>query len=142
MFPRKKKIFKRNDIIVGMSKHPTNNTTPPFFLPVVRKLKDVYIAWFGYYKHIPKIHRYTLGQKVDQYLCDSIEYAITASFLKPDEKVSYVRAALRKVDTVKVLLLVMWEIKSLDTKKYIHLSKQIDEIGKMLQGWYGSVSKK
>ena len=120
---------------------PINSTPPRELLPVVRKLKDVYITWFGYYKNIPKLHRYTLGQKVDQYLCDSIEYAVIASFLSPDEKASYVRAALRKVDTVKILLLVMWEIKSLDTKKYIHLSKQIDEIGKMLQGWYGSVSK-
>ena len=88
---------------------PINSTPPRELLPVVRKLKDVYITWFGYYKNIPKLHRYTLGQKVDQYLCDSIEYAVIASFLSPDEKASYVRAALRKVDTVKILLLVMCE---------------------------------
>jgi len=37
--------------------------------------------------------------------------------------------------------MVLWETKSIDNKKYIALSVKIDEIGKMLGGWNGQLSK-
>ena len=64
-----------------------------------------------------------------------------AAFLSQHEKISYVRHAIRKVDTLKILLLVLWEAKSIDSKKYVTLSGKIDEIGKMLGGWNGQLSK-
>jgi hypothetical protein len=70
-----------------------------------------------------------------------METIASATFLPRDEKVPYVRVAVRKTDTLKVLLLVLWETKSLDTKKYGALSEQIDEIGRMLGGWYNQLAK-
>jgi len=32
-------------------------------------------------------------------------------------------------------MMILWESKSIDNKKYIILSKQLDELGKMLGGW-------
>lgn len=69
--------------------------------------------------------------------------AITlAGFLSSQEKQPSVRLAIRKIDTVKILLLILWETKSLDNKKYANLSVKIDEIGRMLGGWNGQLSKK
>ena len=53
----------------------------------------------------------------------------------------WVRLAIRKLDTLKVLLLVLWETKSLDTKKYAALSIPLEEVGKMLGGWNGQLTK-
>jgi hypothetical protein len=39
------------------------------------------------------------------------------------------------------LLLVLWESRSLDTKKYAVLSEKVDEVGKMLGGWNGQLTK-
>ncbi len=64
-----------------------------------------------------------------------------ASFLSPVEKHPYVRLAIKKLDTLKVLLMVLWETKSFDNKKYITLSVKIDEIGRMLGGWNGQLQK-
>jgi len=108
---------------------------------VLEKLKGVYLIWFGYYKDLPKLHKHSLGQKIDKYFIDIIEVVSFASFLKKDEKASYVRLAIRKLDTLKILLMVLWETKTLDHKKYILLSVKLDEIGKMLGGWYGNVTK-
>ena len=58
-----------------------------------------------------------------------------------NEKRSYVGIAIRKIDTIKILMMVLWETKSLDSKKYIALSDQIDAIGKMLGGWNGQLAK-
>ena len=58
-----------------------------------------------------------------------------------EEKLPYVRLAIRKLDTLKILLMILWETKSLDTKKYIALSGKINEVGKMLGGWNGQLTK-
>jgi hypothetical protein len=70
-----------------------------------------------------------------------IEAIVTASFLRREEKLPFVRRAIQKSDTLKILLMILWEAKSLDTKKYIALSIKLDEIGKMLGGWNGQLIK-
>ncbi len=117
------------------------NTTPPReILPVLQCLKRLYILWYGYYQTIPKIHRHSLGQRIDTLFVETIEAISVASFLPKDEKQPWVRLAKRKVDTAKILLMVLWETKSLDSKKYIALSTPLEEIGKMLGGWQGQIS--
>ena len=70
-----------------------------------------------------------------------IETIAIASFLTKTEKLPYVRIAIRKVDTLKILLMVLWETKSIDNKKYLALSVKVEEIGKMLGGWNGQLQK-
>ena len=70
-----------------------------------------------------------------------MEAVSAAAFLSRDEKLPYVRLATRKIDTLKLLLMILWETKSLDTKKYAALSQRMDEVGKMLGGWQGQILK-
>jgi hypothetical protein len=118
-----------------------NAPPPATLLPLLQRLKTLYILWYGYYQTLPKLHRHSLGQRIDSLFVEGIEYTAMASFLSKDEKLPYVRLAIRKMDTLKVLLLVLWETKSLDNKKYIALSLQMDEIGKMMGGWSGQLLK-
>lgn len=110
-------------------------------MPVLSKVKDTYILWYSYYKILPKTHRYSLGVKVDKLFVEIIEAISVAGFLGKEEKQPWVRLAIRKSDTLKVLLQVLWETKSLDNKKYIALSEKLEEIGKMLGGWNGQLTK-
>jgi hypothetical protein len=100
----------------------------------------VYILWYGYYQILPKLHRHSLGQKIDTLFVEIMEAISSASFLTKEDKLPWVRLATRKTDTLKVLLMVLWETKSLPDKKYITLSLQLDEVGKMLGGWNGQIS--
>lgn len=70
-----------------------------------------------------------------------MESIATASFLSKQEKQPYVRQAIRKSDVIKLFLMILWETKSLDTKKYIALSQKMDEVGRMLGGWNGQLQK-
>ncbi len=70
-----------------------------------------------------------------------IEAISVANFLSKEEKTPWVRLAIRKLDTLKILLMVLWETRSIDNKKYIALSGPINEIGKMLGGWNGQLIK-
>lgn len=116
------------------------STPPPKILPLLQKLKTVYILWYGYYQILPKLHRHSLGQKIDMLFVDIMEAISSASFLIKEDKLPWIRLATRKTDTLKVLLMVLWETKSLPDKKYITLSLQLDEVGKMLGGWNGQIS--
>ena len=119
-----------------------NNTKiPPPLLPLLAKAKSCYLLWITFYETLPKLHKYTLGQKIDTLFVEVIEAISIATFLSREEKLPYVRAAIRKMDTVKIFLMILWEIKSLHDKKYIHLSVKINEIGKMLGGWQGQLLK-
>ena len=104
-------------------------------------MKCAYLLWYGYYQTLPKAHRHTLGERIDILFIEAIEAIASATFLSKTEKQPWVRLAIRKLDTLKVLLLVLWETKSLDTKKYVALSVPLDEVGKMLGGWNGQLMK-
>jgi hypothetical protein len=143
--PGREQIFHRYDSVVGMNKlntsHTMNSTPPRTLLPLLQCVKTVYILWYGYYQILPKLHRHSLGQKIDGMFVEIIEAISIASFLSKEEKQPWVRLAIRKMDTARILLMVLWETKSIDDKKYIALSEPINEIGKMLGGWNGQLTK-
>ena len=97
--------------------------------------------WHLCHTILPKIHRYSLGTKVDTLFIELIESLAVATFLSKEEKIPYLRISMRKLDTLNILLLVLYETQSLDSKKYITISEKINEIGKMLGGWYGQLVK-
>ncbi|MEK7194728.1 MAG: four helix bundle protein [Patescibacteria group bacterium] len=107
---------------------------------MLQKTKTAYLLWHEYHATLPKTHRYSLGQRIDTLFVELIE-ALAAAFLSHQEKLPYVRLAIKKADTLKILLLILWETKSLDNKKYIALSVKVDEIGRMLGGWNGQLTK-
>jgi len=82
-----------------------------------------------------------MGAKIDNLLSDIIEAISGASFLTGPDKLPYLKTAVRKTDTIKIFLLLLWETQSLDNKKYSDLSEKIHEIGKMLGGWLGQAIK-
>jgi hypothetical protein len=110
-------------------------------IPLLAKIKELYLEWYNYQKTLPKEHRFSLGQKIDILLTEIIEAISAASFLIPIEKLPYVRLAIRKTDALKIFVILLWETKSLDNKKYISLSEKLNEIGKMLGGWNGQLTK-
>ena len=97
--------------------------------------------WCDYHSKLPKDKRYSLGQRIDWLFIEAIEAIATASFLIREEKLRYVRRAIQKMDTLKILLLVLWESKSLENKRYVALSAKPDEVGRMLGGWNGQLTK-
>lgn len=120
----------------------TNKVTPPHaILPVLEKIKSAYKLWHDFHEKLPKSQKYSLGNRIDTLFIESIEATVTAAFLPRGEKMPYVRLAIRKTDTIKILLQVLWETKSLDTKKFVALSEKLEEIGKQLGGWSGQLLK-
>ncbi len=148
--PCRQQIFNWNDIIVSMNTnfpHPINVTPPrdiqqPKLIPVVLKLKDTYTLWQSYLTNFPKQNRYTLGNKIDNVFLLAIEYCFLASYASKDTKLVHLERCISRVDLLKLLLQLAWEIRALDTKKYTVLSEQLQEVGRMLGGWRKGLEKK
>jgi len=96
--------------------------------------------WYAYYQILPKTHRYTLGKKLDETFLAILEAISVAAFLTPQEKAPYIKFTTKKMDLLKIFLMLLWETKSIDDKKYIGLSEKLDEIGRNLGGWLGKIS--
>lgn len=110
-------------------------------MPVLVKVKSTYHLWFNFYQILPKVHRHSLGTKIDKLFADIIEAVSTAGFLPKEEKLPWVKLAIRRNDVLKIFLMILWETKSLDNKKYIDLSVKIDEFGRDLGGWHNKLIK-
>jgi hypothetical protein len=108
---------------------------------VLEKLKSAYKLWHEYHEKLPKTQKYSLGNRIDKLCIENIEATATAAFLPKVEKIPWVNLAIRKTDTIKILLAILWETRSLDDKKYIALSEILNEVGKMLGGWNGQLAK-
>lgn len=98
-----------------------------------------YKLWHEYWPHLTRASKFTLGDKIDYIFVETLELIFTASYLNPDQKLVYLQKAIGKFDALKFLFQVLWEIKSLDDKKYVVLSEQLNEIGRMLGGWHKQV---
>ncbi|MFA5124559.1 MAG: four helix bundle protein [Patescibacteria group bacterium] len=75
-----------------------------------------------------------MGQKIDIFFIEAIEAMATASFLPPQAKPPHICLAIQKIDLIKIMLMILWEIKAIDNNKYLNLSQPLDEIGRMLGG--------
>ena len=110
-------------------------------MPILEHIKESYLLWHEYYITLPKVHRYTVGEKIDTLFIEIIEAVSGAAYLPKDKKLPYISLAIRKLNTLTLLLMILWETQSLRDKKYIALSTKIDEAGKMLGGWMGQINK-
>ncbi len=102
---------------------------------ILHKLKDTYFLWFTYYNKLPKEHRFTLGQRIDDIFISTISAVATASFTPKQDKLPAIAQAIRHLDVIRVLLMVLWETGSLFEPYYIALSKKVEVVGRMLGGW-------
>jgi len=115
-------------------------TSPSTTIPIVTHLTLAYKLWHSYLPNIPKDSRYTLGTKIDALFIETAEPIFIATYLGKDQKLPYLRKAAAQLDLVKFFLQILWEIQSLDNKKYVVLSEKLDEIGRMLGGWIRQLS--
>jgi hypothetical protein len=111
-------------------------------IPVILKLKDSYNLWQQYLAIFPKANRFTLGSKIDEVFLKSIEYCFLASYANTQEKPALLDRGIARVDLLKLLLQLAWEIKAIDTNKYTAISQSVHTVGRMLGGWKKSLGQK
>ncbi len=115
---------------------------PPAVPSALLKCKIAYSFWFKSFNDFPKAHRYTLGGKIEDYFLSLLENIFISIYLKPEQKLIKLIIAISKLDGVKFFLQIAWENKCIPNEKYLKLSSDLEEIGKMLGGWKKGLENK
>ena len=100
---------------------------------IINKILIAYKKWQIVQKNIPKIHRYSLGIKIDVYFIDILEMINYAQF--GEKKTVYLEKVIIQNNILKSLLLILLEINCIDRDKYIDICKDLEELGKITYSW-------
>lgn len=98
-------------------------------------MSEAYKLWNGFLVHLQRPAKYTLGEKIDCLFLDALELILSAGYTPKEQKYHLLQKLSVKIDALKFFIKLLWEIKSLDNKKYAALSAPLAEIGKMIGGW-------
>lgn len=109
-----------------------------FDIPIFKKIYDLYKNFYSFRNSVPKQDRYTLWQKGENILLETLENILLASQMSKTEKLPILETASLKLNMFRVFVRLSKEVKAIDGKKYTLLQGNTDEIGRMLGGWIKS----
>jgi len=104
-------------------------------LPVLQKVNDAYKVWHELLPGVPRLTRYSLGEKINWLFIELIELILMAAYSSRDQKSEIIQKASIKLDMLKYFLQIAWELKAMDNKQLGRISPPLVEVGKMLGGW-------
>jgi hypothetical protein len=110
-------------------------------LPLIKKLITAYKIWHKVLPDMPRLDRYSLGEKVTTIFTDLIELILTGSYVSKEHKLLMVQKASIKLDVLKFFLQLVWELEAIDNKKFADISVALSEVGKMIGGWQKQLTK-
>jgi len=110
-------------------------------LPIVQRIYGFYKTFHSYLGKFPKSEKYTLGQTIESNTLKMLEEILLVgnSSIDPSLKKDKLILASSKLDLIKLLIRLSYDIKAIDQKGYIALEEMLQEIGKMLGGWIRSI---
>ena len=84
----------------------------------------------------PRSRRFTLGERVEAGLLEVLERLTEAAYTH--DKDTPLRRANLRLEIVRHLWRLGYELQTLPTRQYEHGSKLIDELGRQIGGWLRS----
>ena len=103
--------------------------------PIVQNISGLYELAHRKVSGFPKHERYSVGEKIENAILDCAELAITANIVTKYEKEKYLVRLGAKVDLLKILCRLIFNLKFIDWPAYLDLEKRLSELGKMTGGW-------
>ena len=71
-----------------------------------------------------------------------MELTFVSIYLAQEQKILMLSRTIAKLDNLKFFMQLAWESKLIPTEKYANLSKELEEIGRMLGGWRKGLQEK
>lgn len=105
-------------------------------LPVYKTTYDLLLLSFWVIKNFPKEYKYSLGERIKQEVLELTCLLFRSNSSR--EKEVFLTQAREHTETVRLLRRVSKDIKVVDTKKYVELTKYIESISKQLTAWQKS----
>src|SRR3989338_4457275 len=110
-------------------------------LPVVQKLASAFKVWMNHLPRIPRLLRYSLGEKITSLFIDLTELILIAGYSEKQQKAILIQKASIKLDLLKYFLQTAFDLKAIDNITLANLSLPIAEVGNQLGGWLKTLVK-
>ena len=108
-------------------------------LPIIQKTYDLIKWYLPILNRLPKIHKFTLADRMTNKLYDLLENLIIARYAK--NKLTRLESLNTQLDILRYQTRLLLDFKLIATHRYEYAIKVIDEIGMDLGGWIKQQSK-
>ena len=109
-------------------------------VPIVHKISELYKSLYALGKKIPKRDKFGIHLKIEGVCLDCLTLSIEAALSPRSEKAQILKSLRVKIDVMKKLIRILYEIGAINFNTYISIEKLLQEISKMATGWIAYVS--
>ena len=105
-------------------------------LPVYKVSYDLLVELFCFIKDFNREYKYTIGQSIKEETMELIKniYRANSSY----QKKPIIRSARENVETIRLYLRLLRDLKQVNLKKFVDLNEKVESISKQLTAWEGS----
>ena len=104
-------------------------------MPLVHKICEFYKKIYLLSPKLPKKDRFGIYLKIENICLEIMDFTITSSFEAKNNKFVILNSARIKIEVLKRLFRVAYELNIIENKKYINIELDLQEISKMTNGW-------
>jgi hypothetical protein len=116
--------------------------TPANRPPVYALLVDL-VGWtLDRTASLPKSHRFTFGERLDQLTLDCLELTLEAIYAPPEQKAVPLRRVNLNLEKLRVFWRLVCDRRWISQQQLLVVSQKLDEIGRMIGGWLKQVGRK
>ncbi len=117
---------------------PPKVSEPPLFHLIYR----FYLEWYVLCRSLPKLDRFTIGEKVSNLLLEILTQCVIAYHTKEQiQKRKYLTEMNISFEAIKVLIRLAKDTRAIDRNAYIRHEEKLQTMGKMIGGWIVSIPK-
>lgn len=110
--------------------------------PVVHKTTRLYKDLYKISKGIPKRDKFGIYTKIENTCLDCLDLSIEATLLSKTEKIPILQKLRIKIELLKQLIRLLYELEIINSKKYFYLEQQLLKISKMATKWQQFLTNK
>lgn len=102
-------------------------------LPVFQAVYDLIIEIHKRVQNFPRIHRYSIGEKIKNIGFDLLDSIIKANSV--EDKEIYLQKAEDVLEKLKIYIRLCFDLKIMTHKGFEFLTRKMEEIGRQLNKW-------
>ncbi len=107
---------------------------------IITKTQDFLKYIIPQLEKFPRNQKFLLADRIENHLLNLLELFIKAFYSSKNEKPVMLREANLKLEIMRHLIRICYEMKYINAHKYEVISKTINEIGAMNGGWLKSIT--
>jgi hypothetical protein len=102
-------------------------------LPIIQKTYDLVKWYIPIITRFPRVHKFTLGDRLMTALYELLEGLIIARYAQ--NKLQLLQQLNGKLDIIRHQTRLLHDLNIIDIQRYEYIGKQVTEIGNELGGW-------